>query len=121
MTLSLAIIFPVVLFMVMLVVQASLWWYANQAALTAAREGADAGRIQGGTREAGDRRATDFLRRLGSLAEPVEVNSGDTDDTTFRMTITVRPQSVVPGLENLTVTQHVSAPREKFVPQGGKP
>ena len=35
--LGLAILFPIMLTAVMLVVQASLWWYADQAALTALR------------------------------------------------------------------------------------
>ncbi|GAA5016539.1 hypothetical protein GCM10025734_66320 [Kitasatospora paranensis] len=51
--LSLAVLFPVVLTAVMLVVQASLWWYADQVALTALREGVDAGRVRGRRRTTG--------------------------------------------------------------------
>lgn len=118
MSLSLAIVFPAVLFLVLLVVQASLWWYAAQAALTAAREGTEAGRVRGGTPQAADRRARDFLDRLGTLAEPVGIDSGASDANTFRLTVTIRTQSVVPGFDHLLISEHVSAPRETFVPQG---
>ncbi|WP_405020237.1 pilus assembly protein [Kitasatospora sp. NBC_00070] len=120
-TLSLALVFPVVLFLVFLVVQAALYWYAGQAALTAAREGADAGRVQGGTPEAGEQRARDFLTRVGRLAEPVTVDPDGGDLTTFKIVVTVRPLAVLPGFDQYSVTRQVTAPREKFVPQVAQP
>ena len=48
MSISLAIVFPVVLLLLLLVVQAALIWYDRQVALTAAREGVDAGQITDG-------------------------------------------------------------------------
>ncbi|MFI5529876.1 TadE family protein [Kitasatospora sp. NPDC051853] len=121
MTISLALVFPVALFLVFLVVQASLYWYAGQAALTAAREGVEAGRARGGGSESGERRAGDFLARVGDLAERVEIRTDESDPTTFRITVTVRPLAVVPGFDRLLISRQVSAPREKFVPQGGQP
>lgn len=118
-TLSLALVFPVVLALVFVVVQVSLNWYADQAALTAAREGADAGRIRGGTPEAAERRAREFLARVGDLAAPVAVDPNGGDETTFRITVQVRPQAVLPGFDWPVITRQVSAPREKFVPQPG--
>ncbi|MER5866344.1 TadE/TadG family type IV pilus assembly protein [Kitasatospora sp. NPDC002040] len=120
-TLSLALVFPVVLALVFLVVQASLYWYAGQAAQTAAREGADAGRTRGGTPEAGEAQARQFLDRVGSLAEPVSVNPRGGDQNTFVITVAVRPLAVLPGFDRFTITRRVSAPREKFVPQVGQP
>lgn len=121
MTISLAIVFPAVLTIVLLVVQAALWWYASQVALSAAREGADAGRIKGGTQAAANQRVSDFLQRFGSLAELERTDMTGTDDTTFHMSVTVRPLNVLPVLTMPDVTQYVDAPREKFVPQGGQP
>ncbi|MGK4584320.1 TadE/TadG family type IV pilus assembly protein [Kitasatospora sp. HPMI-4] len=120
MTLSLAIVFPAVLAMVVLVVQAALWWYASQAALTAAREGADAGRITGGTPTKAVQRATDFLDRQGALAEPMAVLPGG-DAQMFSLRVSVRAQSLLPGMTGMTIVRQVTAPREKFVPQGGQP
>ncbi|MDH6125334.1 TadE/TadG family type IV pilus assembly protein [Kitasatospora sp. GP82] len=120
MTLSLAIVFPAVLFLVVLVVQAALWWYASQAALTAAREGADAGRIRGGTPEKAVQRASDFLTRQGGLAEQVDVAPGG-DAQMFSLRVSVRAQALLPGMPGLTIVRQVTAPREKFVPQGGRP
>ncbi|MDH6575161.1 pilus assembly protein [Kitasatospora sp. MAP5-34] len=121
MTISLAIVFPAVLTIVLLVVQAALWWYASEVALTAAREGADAGRIMGGTQAAADQRVTDFLGRFGSLARPAGTDMGGTDGTTFHISVTVKPLNVLPMLTMPDVTRYVDAPREKFVPQGGQP
>ncbi|MFJ9517301.1 TadE/TadG family type IV pilus assembly protein [Kitasatospora sp. NPDC101801] len=120
-TISLALVFPVVLFLVFLVVQAALYWYAGQAALTAAREGADAGRVRGGTPEAGELRARDFLNRVGRLAEPVTVDPNGGDLTSFEIVVTVRPLAVLPGFDRFTITRQVTAPREKFVPQAVQP
>ncbi|WP_052390181.1 TadE/TadG family type IV pilus assembly protein [Streptomyces sp. NRRL B-24484] len=119
--LGLAIVFPVVLTAVMLVVQASLWWYADQVALTALREGVDAGRVRGATAEDGDARVREFLARFGRLAELESVDHAGSDAETQQMTVTVRPQSVVPFFDRLTITETLSAPRERFVPQGGRP
>ncbi|GAA2148499.1 hypothetical protein GCM10009760_40630 [Kitasatospora kazusensis] len=121
MAISLAIVFPAVLTVVLLVVQTALWWYASQVALTAAREGADAGRIVGGSRPAADRRVADFLQRFGSLAEPAGTDMSGTDGTTFHISVTVKPLSILPLPAMPDVTRHVDAPIEKFVPQGGQP
>ncbi|MEV4555400.1 TadE family protein [Kitasatospora sp. NPDC049285] len=117
MTLSLAIVFPTVLSVIFLVVQAGLWWYADQAALTAAREGVDAGRVYGAGADDGPARAKDFTDRLGDLARLESVVPGGDADT-YRLSVTVHPAAVLPYFDRLTLTQTVSAPREKFNPQG---
>ncbi|MFD9129755.1 TadE/TadG family type IV pilus assembly protein [Kitasatospora sp. NPDC059571] len=121
MILSLAVLFPVVLAAVMLVVQASLWWYADQVALTALREGVDAGRVRGAAPEDGDTRVRDFLARFGRIAELQSVDHDGSDAAVQQMTVTVRPQSVLPFFDRLVITETLSAPRERFVPQGGTP
>ncbi|MEU9079461.1 TadE/TadG family type IV pilus assembly protein [Kitasatospora sp. NPDC004745] len=122
MSVSLAIVFPVVLVLLMLVVQAALIWYDRQLALTAAREGVDAGRIQGtGADEVKDdsarRQARDFLDRQG-VHEYTVTTDGSTAGL-VRVTVSVRPPLLIPGLSAPAVTQFAEAPRERFVPPPG--
>ncbi|AXI76853.1 TadE/TadG family type IV pilus assembly protein [Peterkaempfera bronchialis] len=121
MSISLAIVFPVVLTMVLLVVQASLWWYARQVALTAAREGAEAGRLLNAAPADGTARARTFLDRAGTAISDPQVSAAGSTDTEIRISVTVRAQSLLPGLSGQLITQHVTAPRERFVPQEATP
>ncbi|MFE1322257.1 TadE/TadG family type IV pilus assembly protein [Kitasatospora phosalacinea] len=116
MTLSLAIVFPAVLFVILLVVQAGLWWYAEQAALAAAREGVEAGRINGAPTGAGEERATEFVERLGDVVElgaPPRQTGSDPD--LYQLSVTVEPLTLFP-FADLAITKTATAPREKFVP-----
>ncbi|MBD0673023.1 TadE/TadG family type IV pilus assembly protein [Streptomyces sp. CBMA156] len=124
MSLSLAIVFPVVLLLLMLVVQAALLWYDRQVALTAAREGVDAGRVQGNAtdgekNEAAQRQARDFLDRQG-VHEYTVGTEGSTADT-IRVTVRLTPPLLIPGLRAPALTQFAEAPRERFVPPVVKP
>jgi hypothetical protein len=121
MSLSLAIVFPAVLTMVLLVVQASLWWYARQVALTAAREGAETGRSRGSDPAAGAARARDFLARSGGVVSDGAVSLAGTTDTEIRITVSVHAQSLLPGIAGHRITQHVTAPRERFTGPGEAP
>ncbi|MER8098913.1 TadE/TadG family type IV pilus assembly protein [Kitasatospora sp. NPDC094016] len=119
MSVSLAIVFPVVLVLLMLVVQAALLWYDRQLALTAAREGVDAGRIQGNAtdevkNEAARRQARDFLDRQGVHSYTVTTD-GSTPEV-VRVTVAVRPPLLIPGLSAPALRQFAEAPRERFVP-----
>ncbi|WP_079063473.1 TadE/TadG family type IV pilus assembly protein [Streptacidiphilus griseoplanus] len=118
MSLSLAIVFPAVLAMVVLVVQASLWWYARQVALTAAREGAEAGRSAGADPATGAARARAFLDRSAGVVSDPDVSLDGTTDTEIRVTVSVHAQSLLPGLSGQLITQHVTAPRERFTRPG---
>ena len=55
---------PVLLFMIMLVIQAGLWFHGSQLAEAAAQEGVQAGRSANGSAAAAEARARDFLGRL---------------------------------------------------------
>ncbi|WP_406207099.1 pilus assembly protein [Kitasatospora sp. NBC_01560] len=117
MSLSLAIVFPVVLVLILLVVQTSMWWYYRQVALTAAREGVDAGRVQGGQEdgvknEAAARQARDFLGRQG--IRQYDVRTNDSTAERIRVTVEVKAPSVLPFLKSPLV-QSAEAPRERFV------
>ncbi|MFE6050354.1 TadE/TadG family type IV pilus assembly protein [Kitasatospora sp. NPDC056446] len=124
MSISLAIVFPVVLVLLLLVVQAALWWYDRQVALSAAREGVDAGRSQGNAtdevkNEAARRQARDFLDRQGAHTYTVRTD-GSTPDT-IRVTVELTPPLLIPGLSAPSVTQFAEASRERFVPPVVKP
>ncbi|MFF2141951.1 TadE/TadG family type IV pilus assembly protein [Kitasatospora sp. NPDC058190] len=119
MSVSLAIVFPVVLLLVLLVVQASLWWYDRQVALSAAREGVDAGRVQGNATdeakdEAARRQARDFLDRQGVHGYQV-VTDGSTSER-IKVTVELTPPLLIPGLTGPSIRQYAEAPRERFVP-----
>jgi Flp pilus assembly protein TadG len=113
-TLSYVIIVPVFLAAVMVIVQASLWYLARQAALAAARQGADAARVLDATPGAGPRAALQFARSAGSgyLLSPAATAAGSTA-TTIQVRVTGRVPSLVPGLA-ISISQVVQAPVERF-------
>ncbi|MFE2110832.1 TadE/TadG family type IV pilus assembly protein [Kitasatospora sp. NPDC059463] len=119
MSLSLAIVFPVVLILILAVAQTGMWWYHRQLALSAAREGVDAGRTQGNRsdeqkNEAARRQAGDFLDRQGDTDHRV-VTDGSSP-VLIRVTVEVKAPVIVPFITPPTVTQFAEAPRERFVP-----
>jgi len=120
MSISLAMLFPAVLALVVLVVQASLWWYGRQVALSAAREGSEAARAYKAPASAGTAQAESFLARAGGgLDNPVVTTTPSADGTTVTVTVSVQAQSLLPFLPGLTITQHVTAPVERFVLPNG--
>ncbi|MEV4611254.1 TadE/TadG family type IV pilus assembly protein [Kitasatospora sp. NPDC049258] len=119
--LSLAILFPTVLFIVLMVVQASLWWYASEAAVAAAREGVEAGRVRGATPADGDARVREFLGRFDNLARLDSVSHDRSDDATMVIVVEVRTQSVLPFIDGRTITRSARAPRERFIAPGATP
>ncbi|MGW4896667.1 TadE/TadG family type IV pilus assembly protein [Kitasatospora sp. NPDC004240] len=126
MSLSLAIVFPVVIGLVLLVVQASMWWYARQVALTAAREGVDSGRVQGRDltdqqkNEAAKRQAEDFMRREGvDEVEDYSVSTAGSTAEVIRVSVRVTPHFLLPLLPHPEIEQHAQAPRERFVAPPG--
>ncbi|GAA2820972.1 TadE/TadG family type IV pilus assembly protein [Kitasatospora sp. CM 4170] len=123
MSLSLAIVFPVVLVLILLAVDVSMWWYYRQVALTAAREGVDAGRVQGNQRDevkdaAAKLQAEDFLARQD--VRGYDVRTDGSSPVLVRVTVKLTAPSVVPFL-NPTVVQSAEAPRERFVPPRAAP
>jgi Flp pilus assembly protein TadG len=116
-SISFAIVFPVILLFVLLVVQAAMLWYSESAALAAAREGANAGRAYNGTDDDARNAAMGFLNQFGGMLGRPSVDNPQRDAATGTITVTVhiQPLFLPPGLD-LTVTQRVQAPIEKFVP-----
>ena len=76
--LTYVIIVPVFMLMIMLIIQGALWYLAREAALAAARQGADAARIPGAGPGAGTTAARKFAvnSASGYLLHPQAVQVG---------------------------------------------
>lgn len=114
-SIQMAIVYPVVLLAAIAVIQASLWYYARQIALTAAREGVTAARAYQASPADGAARARDVLgRTAGDSLRSVSVSAGN-DGERIRVQVSGVAQSMLPGVSGLTVTQSASGPVERWV------
>ncbi len=115
-TLGYVAILPFLFLFVMVMIQSSFWFLARQAALAAARQGADAARVLGASRAAGPAAALAFARQSGRgyLDDPAASSAGS-NARTVSVTVTGRAPSLVPGLV-VAVSETVQAPVEKFRP-----
>jgi Flp pilus assembly protein TadG len=115
-TLSYVAVLPFVFLVIMTAIQASLWFLARDAALAAARQGADAGRALNAARSAGPAAALAFARQAGRgyLENPVASAAGSTSST-VSITVSGQVPSFVPGLV-VQVRETVQAPAEEFRP-----
>jgi Flp pilus assembly protein TadG len=113
-TLSYVIIVPVFLAAVMVIVQTSLWYLARQAALAAARQGADTARERNAPLNAGPSAALEFARTSASgyLLGPTASTAGSSR-ATVEVTVTGQAPSLIPGIV-IKVTQVARAPVEQF-------
>jgi Flp pilus assembly protein TadG len=113
-TLSYIAVMPFVFLFIMVLIQASFWFLARDAALAAARQGADAARAMDAPRAAGPAAALAFARRAGQgyLQDPVASAAGSTGST-ISITVSGHVPSFVPGLI-VHVTETVQAPAEVF-------
>jgi hypothetical protein len=111
-TSEVAILFPAVLFFIMLIVQYGLWWHAKQVADGAAAEAAAATRVPTGTEDAGSDAAADFLAEAGNLTDvTVSVDRGPEFVT---VTVTGNAPQLVPGYA-WAVTARSVVPVEQFL------
>jgi TadE-like protein len=114
-TLSYVIIVPVFLAGLMVIVQAAIWYLAREAALSAARQGADAARVVGAPPGIGPRTAVAFIRSSapGFLLNPVATEPPASTPRTVQITVSGTVPSLVPGLP-ITVRQTAALPVERF-------
>ncbi|WP_331726203.1 TadE family protein [Streptomyces sp. NBC_01276] len=114
-SIQMAIVFPFVILITVAVVQASMWVFARNIALTAAREGVAAARTYQAPEGAGAARARETLDRIAgdSLGQATVSTSGSTA-TEVRVTVTGQAPSLIPGLSGLSVSQSAGAPRERW-------
>ncbi|MFD3556889.1 TadE family protein [Streptomyces goshikiensis] len=114
-SIQMAIVFPFILLVTVAVVQASMWVYARNIALTAAREGVAAARVYQAPEGAGAARATETLGRIaGDSLAGSSVSTTGSSATEVRVTVTGQALSLMPGLSGLSVSQSASAPRERW-------
>jgi len=115
-TLSYVAVMPFVFLLIMVLIQASFWFLARDAALAAARQGADAARVMGAPPAAGPAAALAFARQAGRgyLQDPTASATGSTGST-ISITVAGHVPSFVPGLI-VHVTETVQAPVEEFRP-----
>jgi hypothetical protein len=113
-TLGYVIAVPVFLAGLMVIVQAALWYLARQAALAAARQGADAARVLDAPPGAGPSAALAFARSAapGYLLAPQASAAGSTART-VRVLVRGRVPALIPGVP-ITVSQSASSPVERF-------
>ena len=109
------ILLPIVFLVILLTVQAALWYLARTVATDAAQDGARAAAVVGGSPAAGQQAATAALHQLaGPLLRDTAV---ETATTAERVTVSVtgRAQAILPGL-SLSVRGSAAQPRERFAP-----
>ncbi|WP_322500226.1 TadE family protein [Streptomyces rochei] len=114
-SIQMAIVYPFVLLAAIAVIQASMWYYARQIALTAAREGVTAARAYQADPADGTTRARQVLdRTAGDSLRSVSVSAGS-DGERVRVQVRGVAQSMIPGVAGLTITQSASGPAERWV------
>jgi hypothetical protein len=117
-SIQMAIVFPVILLTTIAVIQASLWYYAREIALTAAREGLTAARVYQASPADGTARAQEVLgRSAGDSLRGYGVSAGD-DGQRVRVQVSGTALSMIPGLPGLTITQSASSPVERWTTAG---
>ncbi|MFF4371484.1 TadE family protein [Streptomyces sp. NPDC001594] len=114
-SIQMAIVFPFVILVTVAVVQAAMWFYARNIALTAAREGVAAARVYQAPEESGAARARETLGRIAgdSLASST-VSTAGSNGAEVRVTVTGLAPSLIPGVSGLSVSQSAGAPRERW-------
>jgi len=109
-----AVLFPAILFWLMLIVQYGLWWHAKQVANAAAAEAVDAAQIHTGTAAEGEAAAASYLAQSGNLTGiAITVDRGPAVVTAE---VSGGAPQLVPGF-SWSVTARSQAPVERFVPE----
>ncbi|WP_435850384.1 TadE/TadG family type IV pilus assembly protein [Streptomyces massasporeus] len=117
-SIQMAIIFPFVLLATVAVIQASMWYYARQIALTAAREGLTAARAYESSTADGAAQARDVLGRTAGDSLRGYSVSASSDGQRVRVEVSGTALSMIPGLSGLQVTQSASGPVERWTVPG---
>jgi Flp pilus assembly protein TadG len=113
-SLQVVLLTPVVLLLVLVSVQAALWYHAVQLADNAAADGAATAARHGATPDAGRAAVADFVREAGGRLVVADV-SGDGHQMVASATIHV--PAVLPGWPDV-VTRRAKAPIEQLQAEG---
>ncbi|MDF5759051.1 TadE/TadG family type IV pilus assembly protein [Spongiactinospora sp. TRM90649] len=112
-TLETALVYPVVLLLVLLAVNAALWFHARNIALSAAQEGLRSARVHGAALSAGQVAAERFIQQTaGSFLTSAQVRVQRRANT-VEVAISGEAISLVPVL-SLGVHQVARAPVERW-------
>ena len=111
---ELVIVTPLVLLLLGMIVQATVWAHAEHIAQAAAARGTEAARASGSTARAGDDQARTTLDALGGALRDPTIQVTRTATTT-RTQIHGTALAVLPGV-HLPVHAAAEAPTERFVP-----
>lgn len=118
-SLQMAIVFPFVLLATVAVIQACMWYYARQIALTAAREGVTAARAYQASPADGAAQARSVLgRTAGDSLRGYNVTASSNGQR-VRVQVSGTALSMIPGISGLEVTQSASGPVERWTVPGG--
>lgn len=113
-TIQVAILFPVILFWLMLIVQYGLWWHAKQVANAAAAEAVDAAQVSTGSARDGEDAAASYLAQSGNLDNITVTVSRE--PTVVTVEVRGDAPQLVPGFA-WSVTARSTAPVERFIPE----
>ena len=116
---EMVIVFPFVLLTTIAVIQASMWFYAREIALTAAREGLTAARAYQASPADGTARAQEVLGRSAGDSLRGYGVSASNDGQRVRIQVSGSALSMIPGLSGLKITQSASGPVERWMSAGG--
>ncbi|WP_405914591.1 TadE/TadG family type IV pilus assembly protein [Streptomyces sp. NBC_00728] len=117
-SIQMAIIFPFVLLATVAVIQASMWYYARQIALTAAREGASTARAYQSSPAAGAAQAQNVLGRTAGDSLRGYSVLASSDGQRVRVQVSGTALSMIPGVAGLQITQSASGPLERWTVPG---
>ena len=109
-----ALIFPTIIFVLLSLLQLTLWLFADRTAQAAAEHGAESAAASGGSEEFGDEAATQAFRQLPGLRDgdsETSVNGG-----VVTVVVTGKPLEVFPI--GLAVRAEATAPIEQFLDVG---
>jgi Flp pilus assembly protein TadG len=119
-SLQMAIVFPFVLLATIAVIQASMWYYARQIALTAAREGLTAARTYQSSPADGVAQAHNVLERTAGDSLRGYSVIASSNGQRVRVQVSGRALSMIPGVAGLHVSQSASGPVERFTVLQGR-
>lgn len=115
-TLSTVVVFPAVLALILLGVQAGLLAHARDVARSAATEGLRSARLYGSTAAAGEARARTFLDETARGLITDTTVRAERGPSSARVQVSGRALSLLPGV-NPTVRAEATGPVETFTPQ----
>ena len=112
-SLELSILAPVVMLILFTSIQAGLYFFARDDALTAAQQGVEAARVQGGTLAEGEARTQDLLTRSGGSISGADVSGSS--GALVQITVTGHVDTWIPGL-SLSLSQTATGVKERTGP-----